>query len=114
MNRVLVQRGIGVALILSGLVLLTLKIISIPESIETANSWAAPESGTAWFIGFLLIELLLLAARFALGYLVYVNQQISPWFFYPSAVLIGVSGLSGIILAASVIVLRFLQGRTHA
>jgi len=114
MIRVLIQKGIGVALILSGLILLTLKIINIPESIETANAWAAPKSGTTWFIGFLVIEFVLLAARFALGYLVYINQQMSPWLFYPLASLICVSGLSGIILIATVIVLRFLQGHTHA
>ncbi|MBE7215957.1 hypothetical protein MK852_16185 [Shewanella benthica] len=113
MNRALIQKGIGSALILSGLVLLVLKVSSISDSHQTWDSWASPENGTMWFIGVLVLELVFLASRFILGYFVYLSKNMRPWLIYPLAVLTAVSGLSGIVLVAAVLVLRFWQGGVH-
>ncbi len=114
MNRALIQKGIGVALIVSGLVLLALKISSMSEAQQSWDSWASPESGTMWFIGSLVLELLFLISRFSLGYFTYLGKHVGPWFFYPLAVLTAVSGVTGIVLVAAVLVLRFWQGGVHA
>ena len=114
MNRALIQRGLGVALILSGLVLLVLKVLSIPEARQSWDSWAAPDSGTALFIGALAFESVLLAGRFALGYCIYSNKHLGPWLFYALAVLVAISGVTGIILAAACIAIRLSSNPGHA
>jgi hypothetical protein len=64
--------------------------------------------------GVLAVELALLVSRFTLGYFVYKNANMGPWLFYPLAILTAVSGLSGIVLVAAVLALRFWQGGVHA
>ncbi len=114
MNRALVQKGIGLALVLSGAVLLALKITSIPEAKESWDAWASPNSGTFLFIGVLAAELLLLAARFFLGYVHLKCKDLGPWGFYPLVVFVALSGLSGIILAVASLAIRFWQAQGHA
>jgi hypothetical protein len=114
MNRASIEKGIGAALILSGLVLLILKVSSISQAQQSWDNWASPESGAMWFIGAVVAELTFLAARFTLGYFVYQSKISRAWLFYPLAVLTAVSGLSGIILVAAALALRFLQGEAHA
>ena len=114
MNRALIQKGIGAALILSGLVLLALKISSTSEAQQSWDSWASPESGGMLFVGVLALELAFLVSRFTLGYFVYQSKNMGPWLFYPLAILTAVSGLSGIVLVAAVLALRFWQGGVHA
>ena len=111
MNRTLAQKVIGLALVLSGLVLLALKITSIPEAKENLDAWAYPGSGTLLFIGVLATELLLLSARFFLGYVHLTGRHLGPWSFYPLVVFIALSGLSGIILGAASVAIRFWQGQ---
>ncbi len=108
------QKGIGLALILSGLVLLVLKSVSIPEAQESWDAWSTPNSGTLLFIGAVAAELLLLAARFGLGCFVYTNRELGPWSFYPLVVLVAISGASGIVLVTACLALRFSQGKGHA
>jgi len=114
MNRLFIQKGIGAALIFSGLALLVLKVSSIPGAQQSWDSWASPENGTMWFVGVVALELTFLVSRFALGYFVYLGKSTGPWLFYPLAALTAVSGLSGIVLVAAVLVLRFWQGGVHA
>ncbi|ADZ90926.1 hypothetical protein [Marinomonas mediterranea] len=114
MNRVLIQKGIGAALILSGVALLVLKISSASEAQQSWDFWASPESGGMLFVGAVALELVFLVSRFTLGYFVYQCKNMGPWLFYPLALLTSVSGLSGIVLVAAVLALRFWQGRVHA
>lgn len=114
MDRALIQKGLGIALILSGLVLLVLKLLSVPEAQQSWDTWAAPDSGTSLFIVALVAESVLLAARFALGFFVYLNIQLGPWLFYTLAVLVAISSITGIILVLVCVLFRFLQGQDHA
>lgn len=114
MNRALAQKLIGLALVLSGVVLLALKITSIPEAKENWDAWAFPSSGTLLFIGVLAAELLFLAARFFLGYVHLTGRHLGPWSFYPLVVFVALSGLSGIILGTASLAIRFWQGQGHA
>ena len=114
MNRALIQKVIGLALVLSGVVLLALKITNIPDAKESWDAWASPNSGTFLFIGVLAAELLFLAARFFLGYIHFKSKHLGPWSFYPLVVFVALSGLSGIILGAASIAIRFWQGQGHA
>jgi small-conductance mechanosensitive channel len=114
MNRALVQKLIGLALILSGVVLLALKITSIPEAKENWGAWASQSSGTFLFIGVLAAELLFLAARFLLGYVCLTGKWLGPRGFYPLIVLVALSGLSGIILGVASLAIRFWQGQGYA
>ncbi len=114
MSRALIQKGIGGALMLSGLVLLALKVSSISETQQGWDAWASPGSGTLWFIGVLAVELIFLISRFTLGYFVCQSKNIGPWLFYPLAMLTAISGLAGIVLVAAVLALRFWQGGVHA
>jgi len=114
MNRAIIKKGIGIALIISGLILLALKVSSLGEAREGWNAWASPDSGFLWFLGALTLELVLLGCRLMLGYLLYSGKNISTWSFYPLAVLTAVSGLSGIILVIATLVMRFWPGGSHA
>lgn len=76
MNRELIQKLIGGALVLSGVVLLVLKVLSISEARESWAAWASPESGMIWLVGALVLELVFLLARFILGYLVFLSGRI--------------------------------------
>ncbi|WP_147336800.1 hypothetical protein [Pseudomonas abyssi] len=114
MNLALVQKGIGLALVLSGAVLLALKITSIPETKESWDAWASPNSGTFLFIGALAAELLFLAARFFLGYVHLKSKHLGPWGFYPLIVFVALSGLSGIILGVASLAIRIWQGQGYA
>ena len=109
MNRTLVHKVIGQALILSGAVLLALKIMNISEAKESWDAWASPTSGTVFFIGALTAELLFLAARFFLGYVHLKNKDLGPWVFYPLLLFVLLSGLSGIILALASLAILFWQ-----
>ena len=100
------QKLIGGALVVSGVVLLVLKVLSIPETRQSWAAWAQPESGLMLFVGSLLIELIFLISRFALGYLLFLNRRIRPWFFYPLAAITALSGLSGVVLVIAVLALR--------
>ncbi|MBB3170214.1 hypothetical protein [Simiduia aestuariiviva] len=95
---------------ISVLILLALKLSSLPEARQVADSWAYPESGTLWFLGGLAVELMLLVARFILGYFVYIGRHASPWVFYPLVVLVAVSGFSGLALSVAALALRLWQG----
>jgi small-conductance mechanosensitive channel len=114
MNRALLQKGIGLALILSGVILLALKIMSLPEAKESWDAWASPNSGTLLFIGALVAESLFLVARFFLGYFHLKSKYLGPRVFYPLVVLVALSGLSGIILVVASVALRFGQGQVYA
>jgi len=114
MNRALIQKGIGGALVLSGVVLFVLKVSSTSEARQGWDSWASPESGVMWFVGVLALEVAFLVSRFVLGYFVFQSKNMGPWLFYPLAILNAVSGLSGIVLVAAVLVIRFWQGGVHA
>ena len=114
MNRALAQKVIGMALVLSGVILLALKITSIPEAKENWDAWASPGSGTLVFIGVLAAELIFLAARFFLGYIHFKSKHLGPWSFYPLVVFVALSGLSGIILGVASLAIRFWQGQGHA
>lgn len=114
MNRALAQKGIGLALVLSGVVLLALKITSIPEAKESWDALASPNNGTFLFIGALAAELLLIGARFFLGYVHLMGKHLNPWSFYPLVVFVALSGLSGIILGVASLAIRFWQGQGHA
>ena len=114
MNRAFVKKGIGLALVLSGAVLLALKITSLPEAKESWSAWASPNTGTFLFIGVLATELLFLAARFFLGYVHLKSKDLGPWGFYPLVVFVALSGMSGIILGVASLVIRFCQGQGHA
>lgn len=114
MNRELIQQLIGGALLLSGFVLLVLKVLSIPEARESWAAWASPESGTMWFIGTLFLELIFILSRFVLGYLVFLNRRIRPWLFYPHAAITAVSGLSGMALVLAALALRWWPGSSYA
>ncbi len=114
MNRALVQKGIGLALVLSGVVLLALKITSLSDAKESWDAWASPNSGTLLFVGVLAAELLFLASRFFLGYVHLKNKHLGPWSFYPLVVFVALSGLSGIILGVASLAIRFWQGQGHA
>lgn len=113
MNRGLIEKGIGLALVLSGIIILVLKAISIPEAKEGWSSFASPNDGTALLAGVLVIELLFLAARFFLGYIHFQNKHLRPWVFYPIVVIVAISGLSGIILAIGCLASRLWQGQGH-
>ncbi|HEY7886071.1 MAG TPA: hypothetical protein VIC08_14095 [Cellvibrionaceae bacterium] len=110
MSRALTYKIIGAALILSGLILLVLKASNISAAQQSWDSWASPESGTLWFVGALAVELAFLGARFALGYFVYLRKSVRPVLFYPLVVLTALSGLSGALLAAPVLIFRFWNG----
>lgn len=114
MNRKLVQKGIGLALVLSGVVLLALKITSIPVAKESWGAWASPSSGTFFFIGALTAESLLLAARFFLGYVHLKGKQLGPLGFYPLVVFVALSGVSGVILGLASLATRFWRGQSQA
>lgn len=107
------QKIIGGTLIFSGVVLLILQVISFSEARESWGVWASPESGAMWFAGALVLELVFLLSRFALGYLVFLNGRITPWLFYPLGALTAVSGLSGIVLVLAALALRFWQGGAY-
>lgn len=94
--------------------LLVLKVLSIPEARQGWDSWAAPDSGTALFIGALTFESVLLAGRFTLGYCIYSNKHLGPWLFYALAVLVAISSVTGIILAAACIAVRLSSNQGHA
>lgn len=108
------QKGVGLALILSGVMLLALKIMSLPEAKESWNAWADPSSGTSLLIVMLLAESLFLAARFFLGYILFKSMHLQSWAFYPLVVLLALSGLSGIVLGVACLAIRFWQGQGHA
>lgn len=114
MNRAKIKKGIGVALIISGLILLVLKVSRLGEALEGWNAWASPDSGFLWFLGALTLELVLLGCRLMLGYLLYSGKSISAWSFYPLAVLTAVNGLSGIILVIATLIMRFWPRGSHA
>ena len=114
MNRRLVKKGVGLALVLSGVVLLALKITSIPVAKESWDAWASPSSGTSFFIGALTAESLLLAARFFLGYVHLKGKQLGPLGFYPLVVFVALSGVSGVILGLASLATRFWRGQSHA
>jgi hypothetical protein len=114
MNRELIQKLIGGALVLSGVVLLVLKVLSISEARESWAAWASPEGGMIWFIGALVLELVFLLARFILGYLVFLNGRIKPWLFYPLAAITALSGLSGAALVLAALALRWWRGGSYA
>lgn len=113
MNRKLIQNLIGGALVLSGIVLLILKVLSISEAREGWAAWAAPESGTVWFIGALVLELVFLLARFLLGYLVFLSGRINPWAFYPLSVITSLSGPSGAALVLAALAVRWWRGGSY-
>lgn len=114
MNRELIQQLIGGALVVSGFVLLVLKVLSISEIRESWDAWASPEIGTIWFIGALVLELVFLLARLLLGYLVFLNGRIKPWLFYSLAALTALSGLSGAALVLSALALSWWRGSSYA
>lgn len=114
MNRELIQRLIGGALVLSGVVLFVLKVLSIPEARESWAAWASPESGMMWFVGALFLDLIFLLSRLALGYLVFLDRRIRPWLFYPLAAITAISGLSGLALVLAAVVLRWWPGGSYA
>ena len=114
MSRAFIQKGIGLALIISGVVLLILKSMSLPEAKAGWDAWASPGSGTALFAGAFAAELLLIAAQFYLGYLNFRNRCLSPWGFYPLTMLVAVSGVQGIVLAAACLAIRLWPGQGHA
>ena len=51
MKQVFIEKAAGAFLILSELIVIIPKILSVPEALESASSWAAPDDGTLWFIG---------------------------------------------------------------
>jgi len=110
----MIKKGIGVALIISGLILLVLKVLNLGEAREGWNAWASPDSGFLWFLGALTFELVLLGCRLMLGYLLYSGKNISVWSFYPLAVLTALSGLSGIVLVITTLIMRFWPRGSHA
>lgn len=114
MNRELIQQVIGGALVLSGVMLLILKVLSISEAREGWAAWASPESGTMWFIGALVLELVFLSVRFLLGYLLFLNGRIKPWVFYPLAAITALSGLSGAVLVLAALAVRWWRGGSYA
>jgi small-conductance mechanosensitive channel len=114
MNRALAQKVIGLALVLSGVVLLVLQITSIPEAKKNWEAWASPSSGTFFFIEVLAAELLFLAARFFLGYVHLTGKHLAPRSFYPLVVFVALSGLSGAVLGVASLAIRFWQGQGHA
>ena len=114
MNRVLIHRSVGAALILSGLIIFVLKALSFSDAQKNWDFWASPDSGAIWFVGIVILETVFLVSRITLGYLVYLRKNIGTSLFYPLAVITSVSGLSGILLVVVVLVLRFLQGGVHA
>ncbi|SER23251.1 hypothetical protein SAMN05421690_101378 [Nitrosomonas sp. Nm51] len=110
----MIKKGIGVALIISGLILLVLKVLNLGEARESWNAWASPDSGFLWLLGALTLELVLLSCRLMLGYLLYRGKNISVWSFYPLAVLTALSGLSGIVLVIATLIMRFWPRGSHA
>ncbi len=101
------QKFIGGALVVSGVVLSVLAVLSIPETRQSWASWAQPEGGVMWFVGALFLELIFLLSRFVLGYLLFLNRRIRPWLFYPLAGITALSGLSGVVLVLAVLALRW-------
>ena len=107
MNRLLIGKVVGACLVLSSLLLLVLKAASIPEARQSWAAFAEPNSGTIFFVVAVTLELLLLAARFTLGYFTYLNKKLSLWLFFPLLLLVALNDLSGIVLASACLILRF-------
>ncbi len=107
------QKGVGVALIASGILLLILKLSNVPEARESWEAWASPQSGMPWFVGILAVEAVLLASRIALGYFVYLGKAIRPWAFFLMAFLTAANGLSGLALAVAALALQYWPARAH-
>jgi hypothetical protein len=105
----LLKKILGTMLILSGLVLALLKLSSLPEARGAADAWAYPESGLLWFIAGLAIEFMFLLARFILGYFVYTAKPISSWAFYLLAVMVSLSGLTGMVLGLALVLLAIFS-----
>jgi len=107
------QKGVGVALIASGILLLILKLSDLPEARESWEAWASPKSGAPWFVGALAVEAVLLASRIALGYFVYLGRAIRPWAFFLLVLLTAANGLSGIALAIAALALQYWPRSAH-
>lgn len=98
----------------SGVVLLVLKVLSIPEARQSWAVWAQPESGMMWFVGASLLELIFLLSRFVLGYLLFLNRSIRAWLFYPLAAITALSGISGVALVLAALALRWWSRGSYA
>ena len=120
MNKELIFKILGLALILSACMLAVIKVSSIPDAHYQINAWLQPDEGSndALFIlsGVLLFELVLLVSRFVLGYCLYCKKSLNNWQFYPLVILVCISGFyfTGIILSLAAIVLRQYQVHNEA
>lgn len=106
MSRLIIRKGIGLTLIASSIVILVLKLSNISQARDSINAWALPEDSALIFIAVLIFELVMLVSRFTLGYFIYQSNNIKPWVLYPLAVLTIISGLTGVALVFTFLVLR--------
>ncbi len=114
MKQVFIEKAAGAFLILSELIVIIPKILSVPEALESASSWAAPDDGTLWFIGLLSLEIIWLSARFALGLSLLLQRPLKPWLFYLLLLILGSSGLTGLIISVALMIMRFWYGRLYS
>ena len=114
MKPVYLEKMAGAALILSELIVFIHKVMSIPEALESANSWAAPDDGTLWFIGLITLEIIWLTARLALGLSLLLQRPLKPWLFYLLLLIVGTSGLTGLIISVALMIMRFWYGRLYS
>jgi hypothetical protein len=114
MNQQLVQKSIGIALILSAIILLVLKLLSLSGAGINIDAWANPENSTLWLIGIVIVELIFIVSRFVLGYVIFKSIRVSVFVFYPLVITTAISGLSGLVLGLVVLYLRLWQSWSNA
>lgn len=118
MNRDVISKIIGIALIASAIILLLLKLESIPNAYNSMEAWLSPdgEPNTIYLIlsGILAFEVLLLAGRSLLGYFLFVGKKLNVVAFYTLVSVVAISGISGIVFSLSVVILRHYRGSNGA
>ena len=114
MNRTTIKKLIAVGLIVSGLILLILKIYNLPSAYKSWETFAEPHAAFPYFAAAVALEILFLAARFTLGYMVYIGKNITGWLFYPLSVFTAFGGLTGVLLVVALLVERYWPLQEHA
>lgn len=105
------SRLLGAAFILSGLIVLAVKIAGLPELQAQWQQWAAPESGTGMLVAHIIFDAILLGARLLLGIWLLNDRRIDLVVFYPLALLAALGGVSASALVALAIIHRLMYCR---
>ena len=114
MKQFWIEKALGLYLAVTGLYLLGLTAVNLPELIESARSWAFPEDETIWVVGLLLINIIWISARLILGFCLIFNKTVKSWVFYPLLFAVGLSSLMGFLILILIVVIRLKFGRLHS